>query len=175
MKKHDENTALIIVDMQNDFLNGGQIQVSKDVNDIIPIIHSLQNSGNFEHIIITQHVYPTQIDPKKTTLVDGFIGAEIYSQILSSPRNLLIKKQIYSAFETEDNALYNYLKSNNVQNVYICGLAYDCCVRDTALAAVKFHFNTYIIESATKSYTELGYTNTKLLLENNGVIHVNEL
>jgi nicotinamidase/pyrazinamidase len=162
--------ALIIVDVQNAFLEGGEIQVCYDVNNILPYITKLQNDPIFSHIIVTQHVYPTQLLPNKTTLVEGISGTEINKSVDLERANIIIKKQTYSAFET-DNTLLNYLLNNKIKDVYICGLAYDYCVKQTAISSVKYEFNTHIIKNATKSYSKESEDLTTIeLLENNVII-----
>jgi nicotinamidase-related amidase len=154
--------ALIIVDVQNAFLEGGEIQVCYDVNNILPYITKLQNDPIFSHIIVTQHVYPTQLLPNKTTLVEGISGTEINKSVDLERANIIIKKQTYSAFET-DNTLLNYLLNNKIK--------YDYCVKQTAISSVKYEFNTHIIKNATKSYSKESEDLTTIeLLENNVII-----
>lgn len=54
----------------------------------------------------------------------------------------------YSAFEATNASLSTYLHERRTQNLYVCGLATDYCVKATALDAVNLGFHTYVITDA---------------------------
>jgi nicotinamidase/pyrazinamidase len=71
--------VLIIVDIQNDFCEGGSL-ATHDSGDIIPLINSLKNQPIFSHVILTQDWHPTHhvsfasthnLNPFTTIQVDG--------------------------------------------------------------------------------------------------------
>ena len=175
-----KNTALIIVDIQNDFLFGGALAV-KNGDDIIPIVNNLQQS--FNHIIATQDWHPANhksfANEHKNKKIGDFInlnGVEQilwpnhciektfgsqFSEILDIEKvDRVIKKgnnpeiDSYSGFFENDKKtkteLDNYLKHKNIDTIYICGLATDYCVKYTALDAVELGYKTYLIEDAIK-------------------------
>lgn len=91
--------------------------------------------------------------------VEGSQGAEFHPE-LKVPSNARVfykgtkaKFECYSGFgaggETE-TGLHEYLKSVHVEHCYIVGLAYDYCVKATALSALKLGYTTTIIEDLTK-------------------------
>ena len=175
-----KNTALIIVDIQNDFLFGGALAV-KNGDDIIPIVNNLQQS--FNHIIATQDWHSVNhksfANEHKNKKIGDFINLNGVEQILwpnhcientfgSQFSKILdiekvdrvIKKgnnpeiDSYSGFFENDKKtkteLDNYLKKKNIDTIYICGLATDYCVKHTALDAVELGYKTYLIEDAIK-------------------------
>ncbi len=144
-------SALIIVDIQNDFLNGGKLEMPNNPNTIIDKINQLQKLPVFDKIIMTQHIYPSEWKNVRSTLIENTYGSEISSKLNKSDVDIIITKQLYSAFAS-NNILYSYLKSNNITTTYICGLAYDYCVGETAIDSSKYKFRTYIIKDLTKSY-----------------------
>lgn len=179
-KKNTHKSALIIVDMQNDFLPGGALPV-KNGNEIIPIINSLYDK--FEHIILTQDWHPIghvsfssshenkkPFDTTNTSYgpqvlwpdhcVQGSNGAQISSELKVDKVQLIIRKgynmnlDSYSAFEEADHStltgLSGYLKERKIDTLYIVGLATDFCVGWTAMDAVKHGFTVSVIEDATK-------------------------
>lgn len=68
--------------------------------------------------------------------------------------------------------LKDYLSEGEVTDVFVCGLTGDCCVKSTALDAIKMGFKTFVIEDATKTPPEgpWGWEATKDELEEAGVI-----
>jgi len=179
--KMNKNSALIIVDVQNDFLEKGALEV-KNSNPIVPVINILQNK--FSHIIATQDWHPANhksfASQHKNKSIGEFIDLKGINQILwpdhciqntygsefSKDLNLekvekIVRKgsnpeiDSYSGFLENDKKtkteLDDYLKSQNIDTVYICGLASDYCVKFTTLDALNFGYKTYLIEDATKA------------------------
>lgn len=160
--------ALIIIDVQNAFLEGGEIRVCDNVNEILNMLNDLQHKSFFDHIIVTQHIYPTKKFENRDTLVIGTFGSELHEIINKNKINLLVTKHTYSAFDTDDTLL-NYLNDNNINDLYLCGLAYDYCVGDTAISASKYGFNVNVIKNGTRSYSKQTETNMDILLLNAGI------
>lgn len=61
-------------------------------------------------------------------------------------------KEEFSGFANPD--LNNYLKSRNINSIFIVGLAYDFCVGYTALDSIKNGFITYVIKDACRGISE---------------------
>jgi|SRR5690606_28040257 len=172
--------TLIIVDIQNDFLEGGSLAVSGG-NEVIPIINQLQN--DFELIVATQDWHPIHhksfaknhngknefevIDlnglPQvlwPVHCVQGSFGAEFHKDLNSNKIEAIFRKGMnpeidsYSGFfdngKRKNTGLFGYLKDRNVSEVFVCGLAADYCVYFTANDALDLGFKTTIIEKATK-------------------------
>lgn len=172
--------ALIIVDVQNDFLPGGSLAVSNG-DEIIPVINQLYDK--FEHIIITQDWHPaghmsfasTYAGKKPFEVIEvsygaqvlwpdhcvqGSHGAEISTALKTDKAQLIIRKgyhdyvDSYSAFEEADHqtqtGLTGYLKERNIHTLYVVGLATDFCVAWTAMDGVKHGFDVSVIEDATR-------------------------
>lgn len=181
MKVNKENSALLIVDIQNDFLSGGSLEV-KDGNKVIPIINKIQN--NFTTIIATQDWHPANhksfasqhqennigdfIDLNGITQIlwpDHCVQNEYGSQFSNDLSLEKVEKVVqkgsnpeidsYSGFFENDKLteteLHKYLKSKNIKTVYICGLASDYCVKFTAIDAANLGYETILIQDATKA------------------------
>ena len=175
-----KNTALLIVDIQHDFLSGGALEV-KDGDSIIPIINRLQYK--FDTIITTQDWHPENhksfaSQHKKNTIgdfinlngikqylwpdhcVENTFGSEIALKLNQNRIEKIIQKgnnpevDSYSGFYENDKKtkteLDDYLKEKNIETIYICGLATDYCVKFTANDAVMLGYKTYLIEDACK-------------------------
>lgn len=172
--------ALIIVDIQNDFLPGGALAVSEG-DEIIPIINRLQ--AQFDRVVLTQDYHPanhgsfasnhpgaavySQIDLHglPQTLwpdhcVQGSTGAEIALALSLKHVDRIFQKgtditvDSYSGFFDNGRrmatGLGDYLQAQGVKEVYVCGLATDYCVKFTALDALSLGFKTFLIEDASR-------------------------
>ena len=152
--------ALIIVDMQRDFMPGGALPVPEG-DKVIPAIEELikkfKKKGGL--IIATRDWHPPdhisfkeQGGPWPRHCVQNTEGAEI---VVSLPKDTIIiskadkpDKEAYSGFEGTE--LAEILKEKGVKRVYICGVATEYCVRATALDAIKNGFEVYLIKDAVK-------------------------
>lgn len=183
--------ALILIDIQNDFLPGGALAVPKG-DEIIPVINSIQNS--FELVIATQDWHPqnhksfaSNHEGKKLFeviemngleqvlwpdhCVQGTEGAEFAKAIDWRRTEVIFRKgtnpeiDSYSGFydngHLKSTGMADYLKGRGVTNVYIAGLAADYCVYFTAKDALAEGFSTYIIEDATRAINNERFADAK--------------
>lgn len=172
--------ALIIVDIQNDFVPGGALAVPEG-DLIIPTVNRLQS--HFDLIVATQDWHPpthgsfaanhsnmnigTVIDLHGLSqilwpvhCVQGEAGANFVPSLDISNVTKIFHKgtdetvDSYSGFfdngKRKSTGLGAYLKGQNVDAVYIVGLATDYCVKFTALDAKSLGFKTYVISDATR-------------------------
>lgn len=183
--------ALIIIDIQNDFLPNGKLAVNQG-NEIIPIINNLQKK--FDLIIATQDLHPANHksfaanhkDKKEFEIIDlnglpqvlwpihcvqGTKGAELNSELNTDAISMIIRKGMdvetdsYSAFFDNDKrnktGLHGYLQEHNISEVYVCGLAADYCVYYTAKDAANLGYTVFYIENATKFISEDSFQKAK--------------
>ena len=175
------NAALIVVDVQNCFIEGGTLPV-KGGADVVPVINKLAESlGN---IVVTQdwhtpghasfastHAgkkpFETTAMPYGTQVlwpdhcVQGSDDAALHKDLKLPTAGLIIRKgsnknvDSYSAFIEADGktmtGLAGYLKERGVNTVFVTGLATDFCVAWTAMDARKLGFTAYVIEDATRA------------------------
>lgn len=155
-------TALIIVDLNNDFMPGGALGVA-EADQVIQPINELAASGNYQQIIATQDWHPAnhtsfQIWPPHC--VAGTPGAELHPALDTSKIDVLIRKGFdpavdsYSGFynsEGQTNGLAEILHARGIQAVDIVGIATDYCVKATAIeAATKAHLKTRVLLKACR-------------------------
>ena len=173
--------SLIIVDIQNDFVSGGSLEVPGG-EQIIPLVNQL--SRKFDLVVATQDWHPqthksfaSNHDDKKpfekTTLggleqvlwpdhcVQGTPGAEFHHLLSMKNIETIFRKGMdpeidsYSGFydngHKKSTGLRGYLKDRGVDSVYVCGLAGDYCVYYTAKDALAEGFKTFLIADATRS------------------------
>jgi len=156
--------ALIIVDVQNDFLPGGALAVPEGDAVIAPI-NALAARCGFGQIVATQDWHPhdhmsfsAQGGPWPRHCVAGDTGAQLAAELNAAPIGLVLRKgrsqsvDSYSAFMDNDGGsdtgLSAWLRAHGVERVFVCGLALDFCVAATAEDAVKHGFASVVIEDA---------------------------
>ncbi len=147
--------ALLIVDLQNDFLPGGALP-APDGNKIIPEINGIMDK--FDIVIASRDWHPENtihFEPWPPHCVRNTEGAafpdeldteKIQKEFLKGTGE---KDDGYSAFEATNSNLDAYLKENNVTQLFLVGLTTEYCVKSTALDAVKKGYQTYVITNAT--------------------------
>jgi nicotinamidase/pyrazinamidase len=184
--KPDNESALLIIDVQNCFLPGGSLAV-KDGDQVIPIINKMAKS--FFNVVMTQdwhtegHVsFASSHSGKKPfEMIDLTYGKQVLwpdhcvqgtdgaalSKDLSVPQAALVIRKgfhrdvdSYSAFTEADGktttGLAAYLKARGIKRVFVAGLATDFCVAWTALDARKAGFETYVVEDACRGIDTQG-------------------
>lgn len=171
--------ALIIVDVQNDFCPGGALAV-KEGDQIIERINQLQEKlgcvvatqdwhpathksfashhGKKVGEVIDLQGLPQILWPDHC--VQGTRGAEFHPRLKTSRIARIVQKgtdeniDSYSGFfdngHRKATSLEKFLRSKDVEEVYIVGLATDYCVKYTALDAVQLGFKTHVVEDACR-------------------------
>src|SRR6478752_4485152 len=175
------NAALIVVDVQNCFIDGGTLPV-KGGAEVVPVINKL--AASFENIVVTQDWHTpghtsfasahagkkpfetTQLSYGTQVLwpdhcVQGSDDAALLKDLKLPTAQLVVRKGFhkdvdsYSAFEEADRktttGLGAYLKARGIDTVFLVGLATDFCVAWSAVDARKAGFATYVIEDATRA------------------------
>ncbi len=146
--------ALLIVDVQNDFCPGGSLAVS-DGDKIVPIINQIEDK--FDFVISSQDWHPAatvHFEKWPPHCIAGTFGADFHPNLITDKIDLKLLKGTgnkddgYSAFEATNVSLIDYLHENQIQDLYVCGLATDYCVKATVLDAIENGFHTYVITDA---------------------------
>jgi len=174
--------ALLLIDLQNDFLPGGAVPVPHG-QAVLPLANQLQ--GAFKLVVATQDWHPANHKsfasnhpgrkPGDTRLlkkipqtlwpahcVQNTHGAELSTALMLNRVNKVFRKGTdadidgYSAFfdngHTLATGLHEYLQEKRVKDVYVLGLGTELCVKATALDAVALGFKTFLIEDACRSF-----------------------
>jgi nicotinamidase/pyrazinamidase len=174
------NTALVIIDVQNDFCSGGALAVP-NADSVIPVINRLMPS--FRHVFLTQdwhpegHVsfassHPGHLPFNRMTLpygeqilwpdhcVEGTRGAQFHPGLEIPSGSTVVRKgtckdmDSYSAFLENDHTtpvgLDALLREANVRAIVLAGLATDFCVLYSALDARKLGYEVTVVETACR-------------------------
>jgi nicotinamidase/pyrazinamidase len=149
-------TALLIVDVQNDFCPGGALPTPHG-DIVVPVINNLMDK--FDLIIASRDWHPEDsIHFKRWPIhcVKGTYGADFPSDLKTEKIIQIFEKGTsskddgYSAFEATNKNLAEYLKEKEVDELYISGLTAEYCVKSTVLSALKYGFNTVVIKDAVE-------------------------
>lgn len=204
------STALILVDIQNDFLPGGSLAVGDGDAIIDHVVSLLKDRGRYELIVATQDWHPPnhgsfasshpgakpfevgELGGLEQVLwpdhcVQGESGARLHPEIRaalvsvteSGQRSLIIQKgqhidvDSYSAFydnaRVHDTGLHRALQSYDIKAVEIVGLAFDYCVKFTALDAASLGYRTSVLLQGTRPVDPAAAETVRAELEAAGV------
>jgi nicotinamidase/pyrazinamidase len=169
---YDPSTALVVVDMQNDFADpNGSLYVDggdRIVDDVNAQIRAARAAG--ATIVQTQDWHPPETPHFQSGggtwpvhCVRGTWGADLHPR-LDREADLILRKGTggedgYSAFtviEPNDGArrptgLAGYLRDRGIERVVVVGLAADVCVKATALDGEHEGFATFVVWPATRA------------------------
>ena len=182
--------ALLIIDIQNDFLPGGNLAVP-DGDRIIPVVNRLQSF--FELVVATQDWHPAdhksfasnhknkkpfeviELRGLHQTLwpdhcLQGTSGADLPKELNANRVEAIFRKgtdpeiDSYSGFydngHLKSTGLADYLRGKNVTQIYLTGLCADICVHYTAMDGISEGFETCIIEEGTCPLIEEDFKRT---------------
>lgn len=158
--------ALIIVDVQNDFCEGGSLAVLGGASVASAISGELA-SGRWDHVVATKdhHIDPGAhfgdppdfVDSWPAHCVVGSDGVEFHPALVTDRVEAVFRKgeyaAAYSGFEgvsaTDGTTLTDWLRARDVTSVDVVGIATDHCVRATALDAAAAGFATTVLLDLT--------------------------
>ncbi|WP_197379631.1 pyrazinamidase PncA [Mycolicibacterium mengxianglii] len=158
--------ALIIVDVQNDFCEGGSLAVTGGAAVARAITELLTGPHEYHHVVATKDFH---IDPGEhfsdtpdyrvswpRHCVAGTPGADFHPELDTSAVEEVFYKghyaAAYSGFEGADDAqtpLADWLRTRDVDEVDVVGIATDYCVRATAADAVRAGLRTRVLADLT--------------------------
>jgi nicotinamidase/pyrazinamidase len=183
--------ALIIVDVQNDFVTGGNLEVPHG-EQILPLVNDL--SERFDLVVATQDWHPLTHKsfasnhagkkPFEKIMLGGLEqvlwpdhcvqssqGARFHAQLKMNRIEAIFRKGMnpdidsYSGFydngHKKSTGLSGYLKERGVERVYVCGLAGDYCVFYTIKDALQAGFKATLIEDATRAINKKDFEKAK--------------
>jgi nicotinamidase-related amidase len=157
VKLESKNTALIIVDMQNDFVHPQGKLFVPTAPKSIPYIKSLINKARNKGVLIvyTQD-WHMKNDPEFLIwgehALQGTWGAEIVEELKPEPNDTIIKKLRYDAFY--GTSLDHILRLNNIKNVVVTGTVANICVLHTAGSAALRWYKVILPIDATSALTD---------------------
>lgn len=174
-------TALILVDLQNDFMPGGALAVAEGF-EIIPIVNELLQK-KYDLVIASKDWHPENHEsfatsqgkkPGERIILEGLEQVLWPSHCVQESRgsefapgwdNSKVEKIVYKGTDKKidsysvffDNAhrkstkLDEFLKEGHIKTLYIAGLATDYCVKYSVLDALHLGYTVYVIKDACRA------------------------
>jgi len=159
-----KKTAMIVVDMQNDFVASGAVMETPAARAVVPkLVDALKICRDAGiKVIYTAHVHRRDgcdmglfddMHPpiaNRAALVDGTPGVDIYPELAPAPAEHVIKKHRYSGFFGTD--LDMILREWGVDTVIISGTTTENCCHATARDALFRNYRVVFLSDATATY-----------------------
>lgn len=142
-------TALVVIDVQNYFVNKHTTNIAKKISDFIS-----EHGRDFDFILFTKFV--NKEDSSHVKLLnwrkcfsspDTDISPEL-SKFVN--KNNVFVKSSYSEFKSKE--FCNFLKMNNIKKIFLCGIDTDGCVLATAFDAFHLGYEVKILEDLCGSH-----------------------
>jgi nicotinamidase/pyrazinamidase len=171
--------ALIVVDVQNDFCEGGSLAVAGGadvafrIGELLHKWHEAEpDDRQYAYVVATRdhHIDPGDHFSKEPDFVNswprhcvaGTDGVSFHPNLDPQPFDAIFDKgeyaAAYSGFEGKSHeggqTLADWLRTHGVTDVDVCGIATDYCVRATALDAHQEGFRTTVLTALTAGVAE---------------------
>lgn len=158
-----EQTALLLVDIQNDFCEGGSLAVP-DASNILPQVNKLISEAEAagQTIIasrdwhtVDHSSFEARGGPWPPHCIQDTPGADFHPELALPDDAIRVSKgtgfdtDAYSAFD--GTQLSNFLSRRGIRHLTIAGLALDVCVRATVLDALDQGFSVELVEAGTRA------------------------
>src|SRR3989338_2360297 len=163
------NSALLVIDLQNDFCPGGALPVANGDQVIEPLNRMISHAHkNEQSVFLSRDWHPLNAKHFKPTgnwpihCVEDTPGAEFHSRLKYLGSDYVVSKGTdpeengYSAFEgkTYFRPLDEVLRYFKVKKLYIGGLATDYCVKNTCLDARKLGYIVYLLTDTCRAVNQ---------------------
>lgn len=172
MTTYDARTALVVIDVQNDFADPGGSLYVEGGEHIVPIVNTEVEKARDQGalVIYTQDWHPEQTPHFQRDggiwpvhCVQDTTGAEFHPDLLVADHEVVRKghdgRDGYSGFsvrdpisgERGDTVLHEMLTAKGIERLVICGLATDYCVVETVLDARMLGYPVEVLDDAVRA------------------------
>jgi nicotinamidase-related amidase len=137
-------TALLIIDIQNDYFGGGKMELVEPLAAARNAYELLQCFR--EHDLYHVHIQHVATKPGATFFLPGDSGADIHDSVAHFEGEPLVIKHHPNSFR--ETRLHEMLQSNGIERVIITGMMTHMCVDATARAAADLGYKILVVEDA---------------------------
>ncbi len=142
-----ERTAVLVVDMLNEFLEEGGLMVLPGGEVLYPPIQKLVDTAHQLGMPVfwlnqTLHPGDTLFEKRIVHCIAGTWGAQVVSALRQGPNDITVPKRRYSGFFQTDLDLY--LREKKIENVIVTGVVTNICVRSTIHDAFFLGYNVFV-------------------------------
>ncbi|MFT7840911.1 isochorismatase family protein [Saccharothrix sp. BKS2] len=177
--------ALVVVDVQNDFCEGGSLAVAGGAA-VAAAISAHVAAGSYDHVVATRDYHvdpgghfssePDYVDSWPVHCVAGTAGSSFHPELDVTAVEAVFSKGAYAAaysgFEGTSGGgeqLVDWLRARGVAEVDVVGIATDHCVRATALDAARAGFRTTVLLDLTAGVARATVDSALATLDEAGV------
>ncbi len=172
MSSQDNKTALLIIDIQNDyFVNGneeleGSMQAGFKAKELLDYFRKNQ--------LAVIHIQHEMIPGNGHFFLANTEGQKIHANVYPNADELVITKNYVSSFQ--ETELMNHLQEKGIEHLVICGMQTNVCVQGTSTDEVAKGFKITLIEDAIAAKTAAVHQETMSMLgkEVSEIISTNE-
>jgi len=141
------NSALLIIDMQNDFFPNGRMPLERSNEASLKAQEALQAyRAKHKTIIHVQHI---STRPDATYFLPCTKGIEFHPNVQPAKNEIIIKKHYPNSFK--DTGLLNYLIKQQINHLVVCGMLTHLCIDATVRAAYDLGFACTVLHDACAS------------------------
>jgi nicotinamidase-related amidase len=136
--------GLILIDIQNDYFAGGNMELldmERAADNAKKLLASFRNAT-----LPLFHIQHISTDPTATFFQPNTAGVEINERVLPQSVEIVIKKHFPNSFR--ETGLFKNLENSGIEVVVICGAMSHMCIDATTRAAFDFGFDCIVIEDA---------------------------
>jgi nicotinamidase-related amidase len=147
-------TALVVIDMLNDFLSGGLANPAarRIVEPIAGLVERARGAPDWVVVYANDAHRPEDIELSvwPPHAMAGTPGAEVIDELAPGPDDLVVPKRFYSAFT--ESALEHVLHEAGVERMVLTGQHTDCCLRHTSYDAFRLGLGLAVCPDASAVY-----------------------
>ncbi len=129
------SSLLLVIDMQKAFIND-------NTKDLVGKIEKLVNENKYDKIIYTRFINSLDSIYVKDLNYTGCLGED--KELVISPKDkFILDKKDYTACNI---MLEEYIKENDIDSIYLCGIDTECCVLKTAYDLFEKKYNVFVLK-----------------------------
>lgn len=127
---------LLVIDVQKDF-------IKNTTKEYVSKIEELVNSNKYENVAFTKFINSEDSLWYKKLNYKGCMTKEGQEIVIDTKNHKVFEKTIYSSLNEE---FKQYLKENNIKEIYLCGFETNACVQKTALDLFESGYDVYVLK-----------------------------
>lgn len=136
------NRLLLVIDVQNYFIN-------EHTKNTLTKIKELVDSNKYDLTAFTRFINDENSIWYKKLNYKGCITKEGQSIAIDTKNNKVFDKTVYTAV---NDALKNYIRENNISEIYLCGFDTDACIQKTAIDLFEQNYDVYVLKDYCMSH-----------------------
>ena len=141
------NNLLLVIDLQSNFVN--------DFTKTIPNkVRMLLESKRFDNVVFTKFLNDKNSQFYNVLNYKGCIEERDRASVVDTGNARIIEKKVYTAYNDE---LVKYIKDNNINTIYLCGIDTNACVLKTALDLFENNYDVKVIEHCSMGHSGKEY------------------